>query len=275
VLISAGAGLSASAGLDYTSETVFKEKFPVMHQRGFRTMYEFIGFRDWTDDLKWGYLFSQINLARFTWGESEVYQKVKTLCEQGLDQDGFFVITSNADGMFGQNGFHTERVYTPQGDYGRMQCLKKCTGSSYWPTKPFLDAALPKINAKTQELNDHSLFPRCKNCGADMFMNVRGGDWFMEEPNLAARQAYLQWLQRRLEKIEREKSGKFLVILEIGAGFNTPSVLRWPNESLAEESESVRLIRLNLSHPEVPEDIENVRAVGIDSDALVALKELL
>lgn len=56
VLIAAGAGLSAAAGLDYTSQEVFARLFPAMARKGFRCMYEFIGYTDWTPQLQWGYV---------------------------------------------------------------------------------------------------------------------------------------------------------------------------------------------------------------------------
>lgn len=62
LLISGAAGLSASAGLDYTSESIFKHHFPIMHAYGFKNFYQFIGFGDWDkvspqnpQGLKWGY----------------------------------------------------------------------------------------------------------------------------------------------------------------------------------------------------------------------------
>ena len=33
----------------------------------------------------------------------------------------YFVMTSNVDALFARNGFDTERIFTPQGDYAAMQ----------------------------------------------------------------------------------------------------------------------------------------------------------
>jgi len=49
-----------------------------MHRRGFRRMYEFIGFTDWSEALRWGYLCSQINLSRYNWPKHPVYGKKHT-----------------------------------------------------------------------------------------------------------------------------------------------------------------------------------------------------
>ncbi len=57
-------------------------------------------------------------------------------------------------------------------------------------------------------------------------------------------------------------------------GFNTPSVIRWPAEAAARSSgPHARFVRINMQHPEVPEDLEaSGRAVGIEMDAQEALR---
>jgi len=45
ILIGAGAGLSAAAGIDYTDQDNFAQVFPALVQRGFRARYELIGRR--------------------------------------------------------------------------------------------------------------------------------------------------------------------------------------------------------------------------------------
>ncbi|KAI8808190.1 appr-1-p processing enzyme family protein [Cladochytrium replicatum] len=270
ILIAAGAGLSAAAGLDYTSEDVFKKHFPVMHSRGFRRMYEFIGFTDWTPELQWGYLLSQVKLARFEWPVSEVYGKLleiqKSVSQRarydtnesanGRDSDGSFCITTNADGMFGRNGFPLSRIYTPQGDYARMQCLKMCTPQSEFPTLDYINAAIPHhLDPQTQELTDPSVIPRCRVCNGPVFMNVRGGSWFNERPHLSQRKKFSDWVSETVSgnyASPSQNGGPRLVILEIGVGFNTPGVIRVPMEKILEGaggSGDVKLVRINAEYP--------------------------
>eukprot|EP00475_Leptophrys_vorax_P027976 TRINITY_DN4011_c0_g1_i1.p1 TRINITY_DN4011_c0_g1~~TRINITY_DN4011_c0_g1_i1.p1 ORF type:complete len:654 (+),score=166.46 TRINITY_DN4011_c0_g1_i1:230-2191(+) len=281
VLVAAGAGLSASAGLDYGSEEVFKKHFPAMYKRGFRKMYQFIGFHDWTPALEWGYYMTQVNLARFNWPEHEVYVTLKKILFSKLDDekkfDGsfstenpFFVKTSNADGMFSQREYPAAFLWTPQGDYSRLQCLKPCRRDSIFPTKEFIEKALPFVDPETQEITEPSVIPVCRNCGGPVMMNVRGGDWFMEEPHLPQEEKFNEWLQAKLAPQNKRE----LVIIEIGAGFNTPSVLRYPNEELATEYSNVKLVRINAQHFEVPEDLVATKAIGLAQDAAQALSTI-
>ncbi|MEU4486845.1 hypothetical protein AB0H94_18545 [Streptomyces purpurascens] len=46
-----------------------------------------------------------------------------------------------------------------------------------------------------------------------------------------------------------------LLILEFGAGFNTPGVIRWPGEHLTRRFPAARLVRVNPDRPETPADL--------------------
>lgn len=229
VLIAAGAGLSAAAGLDYTDQKLFKRLFPVMWTYGFRCLYHFIGYHSkycpdgvtpWSNELKWGYLAKQMILARFSWPKSEVYGQIYRITERKAGN--WFVISTNADGMFVQNDFDPDRIYNPQGDYCRLQCLKPCRSDAVWPGREIYEAITKSTDECTQRCTS-DVVPVCPHCGGPSFMNVRGGGWFVED---AANHgpSFHQWLQAA--------EGKKMVVLEVGVGFNTPSVLRWPMEQL-------------------------------------------
>lgn len=261
IVISAAAGFSAAAGLDYTDEKLFARLFPAMAKRGFRCMYQFIGYDDWTPALQWGYFLSQVHHARYTWGKQPVYQTLLNMLNtKKLD---YFVHTSNADGLFVQNGFSPSRIYTAQGDYSHLQCLKPCRRDAIWPTLPFIERAKPYIDPNTQECTNPDVIPKCQYCGGPVMMQVRGGDWFLEHSFHSQRAAYREWLQNHISAAHR------VLILEIGAGFNTPMVLRWPNERLAAQHANVKLIRINAGkeHAKVPVQIEKDRAIGLCGDA--------
>ncbi|KAJ3276983.1 hypothetical protein HDV01_000035 [Terramyces sp. JEL0728] len=270
LLISGAAGLSASAGIDYTSEIVFKTHFPVMHQKGFKKFYDFIGFNNWKkhssnqEGLKWGYYLDQVNLVRYSWPKSKTYQSLLQIFDK-FGPGKAFVATSNADGMFEQNGFPLDSIYTIQGDYGKLQCLNRCEKTSVWPTKPYIDAILPHLDKETQEI-PADMVPKCSNCGGSLMLNVRGGDWFNDHPYEIQQQRFKEWKSKVL--LEVEHKNKKLVILEIGAGFNTPSVLRWPNEKLAKR-DGVLLCRINMM-----EEIVDTNYCGIALDATEALDRL-
>jgi hypothetical protein len=57
-----------------------------------------------------------------------------------------------------------------------------------------------------------------------------------------------------------------LLILEIGAGFNTPGVVRYPLERLAAQHADARFVRINREYAAVPASLAD-RALGIAGDA--------
>jgi hypothetical protein len=124
-----------------------------------------------------------------------------------------------------------------------------------------MEKALSKVDPNTQEITDPSVIPVCKNCKGPFMLNVRSGNWFMENLYKPQEEKFNRWLEHKLKPENCRK----LVILEIGAGFNTPIVLRYPNEDLASSAP-------NAEHHEVPEEILGTTAVGIRVDALKALQ---
>ncbi|KAL7273841.1 hypothetical protein RUND412_003277 [Rhizina undulata] len=273
LLITAGAGLSASDGYDFTSESLFRKNFPGTWDRGFTCLYDLIGFNGWESEAdKWGYYFTHLQFAK-DWPlghEDSVYTKLLKITElaQKRNNTGVFVRTSNADMFFARSGFSKERMSTPQGSYDLLQCLKKCRSDAVFPSAPFLEKGIPWVDPKTQKFKEgypENVVPKCPFCGDKMFLCVRGGNWFNESMFLRGNERYRKFVD--------SADLRDLVVLELGAGFNTPGVLRWPDESLAERG--AKLIRVGLGGSEVvPWELER-RAVGIKGDAKWVVGEIL
>jgi NAD-dependent SIR2 family protein deacetylase len=168
-----------------------------------------------------------------------------------------FVLTTNADDLFERTGFDAQKLWTRQGSYSRLQCLSPCDPSSTWPAEPWVAAAAPAVDLATEELSDPALWPRCPRCGGVAMMNVRGGDWFIETPYEAQGERFAAWLRRA-------QAGRLLV-LDVGTGFNTPSVARWPAEQIAARHPDADLVRVNQLHPEVPVQPAG-RTLGLSCD---------
>ncbi|KAL1965877.1 hypothetical protein VTN77DRAFT_5010 [Rasamsonia byssochlamydoides] len=230
LIISAGAGLSAAIGLDYTSPELFRKHFPAFLSLGLRRLYDAFGFDAWDPpQQEWGYHFTRLALVR-SWPPSRLYARLLRLVNNRFGTQRYFVRTSNADGQFVANGFEADRVATPQGQYRYLQCLSKCRRDAVFLADPFIDAALPAIDPQTQVLRDASKIPYCAYCGDQLTVCVRGGDYFNPEPFQDQERKWAAFLRQ----VKQDGSSR-TVILELGVGMNTPGVLRWPNEELVEE----------------------------------------
>ncbi|OGM40636.1 ganglioside induced differentiation associated protein [Aspergillus bombycis] len=273
LVISAGAGLSAAIGLDYTSTSLFEKHFPAFLYLGLGRLYDVFGFNDWdSPNQKWGYYFLHLNMVR-AWPASKLYGALRKLAAPFADR--YFVRTSNADGQFAANGFPAEKVSTPQGQYRFLQCFAKCRPDAVFPSDPFVDAALPFIDPKTQVLTDEPKIPACQYCGGELTLCVRGGDYFNSAPFRTQEHKWKQYI----EDVASNLDGRRAVILELGVGLNTPAVLRWPNEELVEDSlnPGFRLIRAGIGASGcAPWDLEERDlAVGIEGDLGLVVEALV
>ncbi len=106
---------------DHTDTARFAELFPALHRRGLRARYQLIGV-DLPQPLLWGYWARHLADIRFDPSPNSLYQRRRALVG---DRD-YFVMTSNVDALFERNGFDPDRIWTPQGDYGRYQCDTPC-----------------------------------------------------------------------------------------------------------------------------------------------------
>lgn len=255
VILSVGAGLSASAGVNYSSTEVFEQFFPDMAKRGYRCMYQFIGHSEWSDELKWGYLCRQVNEVRFK--NDMVINNTYDLLKQ-LVPEPTMIITSNVDGLLHRNGhYDAQLVCETQGSYSIMQCLAKCKEDAYWPSKPEIDRLMKGLNS---DGTTSAAPPTCPNCGSPCFLQVRGGEWFNEHPQKKQREQY----KKLIKEIEEDPKSK-LVIVEIGVGFNTAVVLRLPNEALCRSmKDRATLVRINRDYPQTP---ANMCSLQIRADA--------
>ena len=264
ILVGAGAGLSAAAGLSYMDREVFKKYFPDMVRLGYHYEYELVGMRDdeWTPGRKWAYWATHINYVRNIFPPAELYKKLLEI----LNGRDFFVVTSNCDRQFMRNGFPMERLFEFQGNYDNMGCSVPCTEKT-WDNAEYLQHILKHINHETFECSDEAL-PRCPYCGELAEICFRG-DNYAEE-----REKYIRFIN--------SCANKRLCLIELGVGYNTPGVIRWPFENITYHIPDSRLFRVNTgyreypdrtAHPEYPKEIEG-RAVSLYMDAAALIEEL-
>ncbi len=151
--------------------------------------------------------------------------------------------------------FAEQRVWSPQGDYGRYQCDEPCTRET-WASKPIIDAALAGYDAESGETEG---IPRCPRCGGPVFLNVHKGPEYVDDYYVPAGRSLQEWLSG---------DGRLLVI-EIGAGYSTPTVIRRPVEALVRGTPGARLVRINRDHADVPGDL-NALAIRADVAEVLA-----
>ncbi|MBR0271495.1 MAG: hypothetical protein IJQ68_05850 [Methanobrevibacter sp.] len=230
VVIGAGAGLSTAAGIEYAGKRFTDNFADFIEKYSMRDMYSsgFYPFK--TSEEKWAYWARHINVNRFGVGETDVYQKLLKLVEN----KDYFVLTTNVEHQFWINGFEDERIFATQGDYGLLQCSEACHDKLYDDEELIKEMVEKTVDCKIPS----DLVPKCPVCGAEMETNLRKDNLFVEDEKWhEARQRYMDFINKI--------GDKNVVFLEIGVGFNTPVIIRYPFEQMTHDSPNATLIRLN------------------------------
>jgi len=233
VLLVAGAGMSgypeATLRNVYVDPASFRTQYPDMAKRGYKTAYETMGLMGderVSEEVKWGYWARHYANLRFLWEPNDGYKALKKMVE-GKEH---FVLTSNVDGCFERAGFDRAKVYTPQGDCRFMQCIRAC--------RP--DAVFEAEDELTRIRKGEGSCPACKHCGGRMFMNLRAGSTFLHKEYDSGNAAFEAWVANVLTTKQK------LVVIEVGSGFNTPTVTRFPAEAIVRDAgENGAFIRVN------------------------------
>lgn len=258
VLIGAGAGLSTAAGLTYSGKR-FRDNFgEFIEKYGVQDMYS-AGFYPFpSEEAMWGYWSKHADMNRIAPPGLPLY---KMLFELIKDKD-YFVLTTNVDHQFQKSGFSEDRIFATQGDYGRIQCKRGCHNKTYDAVKMF-----GQMNQARKEcLIPSYMVPKCPVCGGPMAMNLRCNQYFVEDED------WHKAAERYDEYLEHIK-GHNVVLLELGVGFNTPIIIRFPFERMVREEKDVKLIRLNMDEAVVPASFGQ-RGIGINADIKKSLEDV-
>ncbi len=238
VVIGAGAGLSAAAGLDYSGPAFKKEFADYIEKYHFPDLYSSSFYDFPTEEERWARWARHINYARF---RPEAFPLYKELFDLVKDRN-YFVITTNVDGQFRKAGFDPEKIFEVQGDYGLMQCATGCHPKVYSDKE-----AVETILKHSHDLTvDSKYLPVCPVCGGNMDVHVRKNQFFVQDENWdKAAERYEKFMTRYVD-------GGPAVLLELGIGFNTPTIIRYPFEQVTYHNPQATLIRINSEYPHGP-----------------------
>ena len=259
VIIGAGAGLSTSAGFIYDGER-FHEYFADFEAKyGFHDMYSGGFYPYATPEEHWAYWSRYIRINRYTDAPKPVYEELFRLVK---DRD-YFVITTNVDHCFQKAGFDKKRLFYTQGDYGLFQCSEPCCQET-WDN----EAVIRQMVAEQKDMKIPSaLIPRCPHCGKPLTMNLRSDDRFVEDEGWhAAAERYANFL--------RTREGLKLLFLELGVGYNTPVIIKYPFWQMTAKNPRTTYACINRGEVFCPDEIAD-RSICINEDIGEVLEKVL
>lgn len=176
------------------------------------------------------------------WETDTAYEELFELIK---DKD-YFVVTTLTDGAIYNTGFDKNRMTAPCGNVHWRQCSRSCT-KDIW---------------EEGEVPDDI----CPHCGAPLTGNTIKAEKYIEEGYLPSWRSYTKW--------QTETLNRNLVILELGEGFATPTVMRWPFEKIVFFNKKAKLYRINETLYQIPKEAEE-RAQGIKENSVEFIRELV
>lgn len=258
VVIGAGAGLSASAGFVYDGERFEKYFSDFIRKYGFKDMYSG-GFYPYdTLEEHWAYWSRYVWINRYEDAPKNVYEELLAL----VKNKDYFVLTTNVDHCFQKAGFDKKRLFYTQGDYGLFQCPEPCCQQT-WDN----EAVIREMTERQTDMRIPSeLVPRCPNCGKPMTMNLRADDTFVQDEG---------WYEasERYTGFIRSHQGMKVLYLELGVGYNTPGIIKYPFWQMTYRNPKAVYACVNYGDAAAPGEIAD-RSVCIDGDIGEVLRKL-
>lgn len=166
--------------------------------------------------------------------QDSLYEKLGQLIK---DKD-YFIVTTLTNGELLKSGLDPKRMVAPCGNVTWRQCSKSCTKDIWEPGEIAGDI--------------------CPHCGEPLTGNTIQAEDYIEEGYLPQWNAYTRWLAGTLNKK--------LLILELGVGFQTPTVIRWPFEKTVSVNNKAFMYRIHGSFAQLSEGIrEKAESVSVNS----------
>ena len=258
IVIGAGAGLSTAAGFTYSGERFEKLFSDFEPKYGFHDMYSGGFFPFETPEEMWAYWSRFIWCNRYMDIDNGTYKELFRLVK---DKD-YFVITTNVDHQFQKAGFDKKRLFYTQGDYGLFQCSEPCHDRTYDNEKSVKDMIEFQKDMKIPT----ELIPKCPVCGKPMTMNLHSDDTFVEDEGWhKAAERYDEFLRRH--------DGLHILFLELGVGYNTPVIIKYPFWKMTAKNPKAAYACLNFGEAYAPDEIRE-QSICINGDIRETLMKL-
>lgn len=263
IVIGGGSGLSSASGFDHyhwsPALTVPLERFREYY--GFTS--PFAGFYHCYSSYgeQWGY-YSQYIRAMQEAPTGQPYRDLQAI----VAGKPVFVLTTNVDGQFARV-LPWEQICAFQGDYSFCQCSQPCE-DRLWDSRELVARLTPRLDGV--RLPEDQV-PRCPRCGRILVPWVRD-DTFLEG------HAWRQSLDRYHDFLRHwllEQTGKRVLLLELGVGEMTPSIIKLPFWELTAKNEGVFYACLNRDASHTPAHLagRSLYLAGDLAETLAALRQ--
>lgn len=258
IVVGIGAGLSAASGMSYSGSR-FMKYFSDFHEKyGIEDMYSggFYPFK--TLGEYWAWWSRHIYYNRY---DVPVGRPYRNLLEVVKDKN-YFILTTNVDHQIQRSGVNKDRLFYTQGDYGLWQCSTPCHQKNYDNEAVVKEMVKAQVDMKVPS----NLIPYCPKCGEPMTMNLRIDNRFVEDQGW-------QEAKKRYGDFLNEQTNKKVVFFELGVGYNSPGIIKYPFMQMTYQQAQNRFISINSESSSIPIEIQK-QSIEVVADLAECLEEL-
>ena len=177
------------------------------------------------------------------------------------------------------SGFDKKRLFYTQGDYGLFQCSEPCCQETFdnealirqmveaqgYVLAPDGQLTVPE-NTILKTSVPSELVPHCPHCGKLLTMNLRSDDSFVEDAGWhAAAERYSEFLRRH--------EGQKILFLELGVGYNTPVIIKYPFWRMTARNPNATYVCINKGEAVCPNEIAK-QSLLFDGDIAAVLAQI-
>ena len=156
-----------------------------------------------------------------------------------IKEKDYYIVTTLTDGAVYEMPFDKNRIVAPCGNIHWRQCSKACT-KDIWEESEVPDDV-------------------CPHCKDPLTGNTIKAETYIEEGYLPRWKDYMKWQTGTINRS--------LVILELGEGFATPTVMRWPFEKIIFFNRKALLYRVNEEFYQIPREVQE-RSIPVHGNSL-------
>lgn len=259
IVIGAGAGLSIAAGFTYSGVRFKKYFSDFIEKYGFKDMYSGGFYHFESLEEHWAYWSRYVFINRYMDSDNGTYKKLFEL----VKDKNYFVLTTNVDHQFQKAGFDKHKLFYTQGDYGLFQCSEPCHNKTYDNEEIIRRMFTEQKNMRIPS----ELIPRCPKCGKYMTMNLRADNRFVQDKDwYRASERYSDFICKN--------SGLRILFLELGVGYNTPVIIKYPFWKMTAMNKQATYACVNSCEAFCPDEIQK-QAICINSNIENVLSNLI
>lgn len=127
------------------------------------------------------------------------------------------------------------KYFGVQGSYSKLQCSVACHNKLY-DNVELVEKMIEQTDSNLKIPSE--LVPICPICGEKMEVNLRKDMYFVQDDNW-----YRQ--NKAYDNFIDSMKDKKVLLLELGVGFNTPTIIRFPFEQMTLQNKNWNLVRIN------------------------------